>query len=134
MRPIEGKFATSFNGQHRGGSGRLVGFSVPQPGPSSSRLNPSGATRPGRFPPSVGPFHPTGHATGEPCAARSWQPMFERAASRCFFRWRKSPYRRREKINAAQRPAGVCIEFFPVGGTIRARKNIRFLPGPHRPI
>ena len=23
-------------------------------------------------------FHPTGHATGEPCAARTWQPMAKR--------------------------------------------------------
>ena len=25
-----------------------------------------------------GCFHPTGHATGEPCAARTWQPMAKR--------------------------------------------------------
>ena len=30
------------------------------------------------IPSGRGVFHPTGHATGEPCAARTWQPMAKR--------------------------------------------------------
>ena len=37
------------------------------------------------IPSGRGVFHSTGHATGEPCAARTWQPMANRIALLMFF-------------------------------------------------
>ena len=87
------------------------------------------------IPSGRGVFHPTGHATGEPCAVRTWQPMAKRLPFQTdVFPAGVKPLPPRKKIKSAQRPERVDLNFLRAVVSSGRVKNIRPLPGPSRPI